>query len=158
MRPRPDGGRIGKRFLALPDRAPKLQRQSVGILALQLGCDHKPGRHSVIAGKKFGLDIERKPRTSRQRLSSIIRYTCRCGERFGSGSPPVCYHFNKLSFIKTLHSIQRKARLIHIYLLHNQNRLWYGFAFSKGSLVRLRRLAPNSQILFSQDHQKRSAD
>ena len=68
-----DRCRIGERFLAFPQGAPELQRQSVGILALQPGRDHQAGRRGGVAGKVLGTRIDGNARTSRQRFNSIIR-------------------------------------------------------------------------------------
>ena len=43
---------------------------------------------SSLCGKCFGWVVIGMPSASRQRASSCNRYAWRCGERFGSGSPP----------------------------------------------------------------------
>ncbi len=64
---------IFERFLAFPHRAAQFCRQPVGVLAFQLGGDHQPRRHNVVAREPLGLEDQGTSRTSRQRFSSIIR-------------------------------------------------------------------------------------
>ena len=46
-------------FPRVPTPRGQLRRQPVGILALQLGGDHQPRRHGVVAGKTLGLEGQR---------------------------------------------------------------------------------------------------
>ena len=77
-------------LLPFPQRAPEFQGQFNDIIPPQLGRYHQARRGCFVTGEVLRLTRQLNSRTAPQHFSSIIRYARRCGERFCSGSPPVC--------------------------------------------------------------------